>query len=77
MDVERACDDQAERIDIDRFGVKVPCAIGNRLQRAFACAVAGGDDYLGIGLQPQDFSERGEPFARAVGVWRQAALPLQ
>ena len=46
----------------------------DRLERAFARAVAGGDDHLGVGLQLQDLLERGEAFVGAVGIGRQAEV---
>ena len=47
-------DDQAELVDVDRLLVEIVGAHRDRLQRAFARAVAAGDDHLGVGLEPQD-----------------------
>ena len=48
---ERAPHDQAERVDVDRLLVEIVCAALDRGERAFARAVAAGDDHLGIGFQ--------------------------
>ncbi len=65
-DVEGAGDDQAELVDVDRLAVEIVGAKADRLQHAFASAVAGRDDDLRVGLQPQDVGQRGEAFGRAV-----------
>ena len=74
VELERAADDQAELIDIDRLLVEIISARCDRPQRAFPRAVAGGDDHLRFGLQRQDRLERGEALAHAVGIRRQAKI---
>ena len=64
VEVEGARDDQAELVDVDRLAVEIVGAERDRLERAFAGAVAGGDDDLGVGLEAEDFGQRGEAFAR-------------
>ena len=71
---ESAPHDQPERVDIERLLVEVVGAALDRLQRALACAVAAGDDHLGVGLQFHDRVEDGEAFGGAVGVGRQAEI---
>ena len=72
--LEGAGDDQAELVDVDRLLVEIIGAEADRPQRAFVRAVAGGDDDLGVGLEAQDFLERGEPLGGAVGIGRQAEV---
>ena len=74
VEVEGARDDQAEFVDVDRLAVEIIGAAGDCLQRAFARAVARGDDDLGVGLEAQHFGQRGEAFLGAVGVGRQAEV---
>ena len=74
VQLEGAADDQAELIDVDRLLVEIIGARRDRPQRAFARAVARGDDHLGVGLQRQDRLERGEALADAVGIGRQAEI---
>ena len=65
LQVEGAADDQAQFVDVDRLAVEIIGAERDGLERAFARAVAGCDDDLGIGLQREDFGERRKPFARS------------
>ena len=74
VDVEGARDDQAQRVDVDRLGVKVPGPQRDGVQRARARAMAGGDDDLGIGLERQHLRQRRKAFAGAVRVGRQAEV---
>ena len=74
VQLEGAADDQAELIDIDRLLVEIVGAGRDRPERAFAGAVARGDDHLGLGLQRQDRLERGEAFGDAVRIGRQAEI---
>ena len=74
VDVESPRDDQSKLVDVDRLAVEIIGAHRDRLKRALARAVAGGDDDLGVGLQPPDFGQRGEALVGAVGVGRQAEV---
>ena len=74
VQLEGAADDQAELVDVDRLLVEIVGARRDRPERAFARAVAGGDDHLGLGLQRQDRLQRGEAFGDAVGIGRQAEV---
>ena len=74
VELEGAADDQAELVDVDRLLVEIIGARRDRPERAFAGAVAGGDDHLGLGLQRQDRLERGEALGDAVGIGRQAEV---
>ena len=74
VELEGAADDQAELVDVDRLLVEIIGARRDRPERAFAGAVARGDDHLGLGLQRQDRLERGEAFGDAVGIGRQAEV---
>ena len=74
VEVEGARDDQPELVDVDRLAVEIIGAERDRLERAFARAVARGDDDLGVGLDGEDFGQRGEAFAGAVGIGRQAEV---
>ena len=58
VQLEGAADDQAELVDIDRLLVEIIGARRDRAQRAFARAMARGDDDLGVGLQREDRLER-------------------
>ena len=64
VEVEGAGDDQSELVDVDRLAVEIIGAAGDRLERAFAGAVAGGDDDLGVGLEPHHFGQRRKALAR-------------
>ena len=74
LNVEGAADDQAEFVDVDRLAVKIIGAERNRLERAFAGAMARGDDDLGVGLQAEDFRKGRETFRGAVGIGRKAKV---
>ena len=74
VQLEGAADDQAELIDVDRLLIEIISARGDRLERAFARAVAGGDDDLGLGLEREDLFQSGETFGDAVGIGRQAEV---
>ena len=74
VELEGAAHDQAELIDIDRLLVEIIGARRDRPERAFARAVAGGDDHLGLGLERQDRLQRGEAFGDAVRIGRQAEI---
>ena len=67
-------DDQAELVDVDRLAVEIIGAERDRLERAFARAVARGDDDLGVGLEREDLGQRGEALGGAVGIGRQAEV---
>ena len=64
VEVEGARDDQPELVDVDRLAVEIIGAERDRLQRAFARAVARGDDDLGVGLEREDLGQRGEALGR-------------
>ncbi len=74
VDVVGAADDHAELVDVDRLGVEIERAAGDRAQPAVARAVARGDDDLGPRLGGEDRLERREPLARPVGIGRQAEV---
>ena len=74
VQVEGAGDDQAELVDVDRLAVEIIGAERDRLERAFAGAMAGGDDDLGVGLEREDFGQRREALVGAVGIGRQAEV---
>ena len=69
-----ASDDEAELVDVDRLLVEVVGAHCDRAGRAFARAVAGRDDDLGVGLQPEDFGEGREAFVGPVRIRRKAEV---
>src|SRR5512146_3497733 len=68
MQVERAGDDQAEVIDVDRLFVEIISAHSDGLERTLPRTMAAGDDDLGIGLQTQDLLQDREAFVGAVGI---------
>ena len=74
VELEGALHDQAELIDVDRLLVEIIGAGGDRPERAFPRAMAGGDDHLGLGLERQDRLQRGEALGDAIGVRRQAEI---
>ena len=74
VQMKGARDDQAEVVDVDRLLVEIVGAHADRLEGAFACAVAAGDDHLGVGLEAQDLRQHGETLVGAVGVGRKAEI---
>ena len=74
VELEGAADDQAELVDVDRLLVEIIGARRDRPERAFARAMARGDDHLGLGLERQDRLERREALGDAVGIGRQAEI---
>src|SRR5689334_12025726 len=74
IEMERPRDDQAEVVDVDRLLVEVIGTHSDRLERAFAGAMAAGDDDLRVGFQPQDFLKHRETFVGAVGIRRKSEV---
>ena len=74
VQMEGAGDDQPELVDVDRLAIEIIGAAGDRLERAFAGAVARGDDDLGVGLEANHLDQRREAFFGAVGIGRQAEV---
>jgi hypothetical protein len=74
VDVESPRDDQSKLVDVDRLAVIIIGPHRDRLKRALARAVAGGDNDFGVGLEPQDLGQRRETFLGAVGIGRQAEV---
>ena len=67
---QRASHDQSQRLDIDRFLVKIVGPLRDRLQRRAPRAVARGDNHFGVGLERHDRIEHRETFAGPVGIAR-------
>ena len=74
LQVERALDDQAENVDVDRLLEKIVGAERDALERVFAVLVAGGDDDLGVRRKLAQRLERRQALGRAVGIGRQAEI---
>ncbi len=72
--VERAIDQQLERVRVDRLLVEIVGALGDRRQGIFLVAVAGDDDHLGVRRQPQRFGQRRETLLDALGLGRQTEI---
>ena len=71
---EGALDDEAQHVDIDRLLEEIVGAERDAAQRVLAVLVAGGDDDLGVGRELAQRLERGQAFAGAVGIGRQAEI---
>jgi hypothetical protein len=74
LKLQGAPDYQAERFDIDRLLIEVIGPLGDRLERAFARAVARGNDHLGVGLELHDRVEHGKAFAGSVRIGRKTKI---
>src|SRR5207342_1744943 len=68
VEMKGAFDDEPELVDVDRLLVEIVSAHRDGFGRALSRAVAGGDDHLGVGLQPQDFGQRRKALFGAVRI---------
>jgi hypothetical protein len=73
-EVQGTLHDRAKDFDINRLLAKIIGTEADGLQRVFAGPVAGGDDDLGLGREPQGFFQRRESLAHTIGVRRQAKV---
>jgi hypothetical protein len=73
-DIERAINEQLERVGIDRLLVKIVGALGDRRQCIFLVAVAGNDNDFRVRRKLERFGQRREALFDALRLRRKAEV---